>query len=279
MKPIREQVPQRLDASFDCEVIDGPDYDTRWHFHPEVQITLAIRSQGYRIVGDNLSPLTNGDCVLIGADLPHVWRQDAKELVHAIVVRFRTDMPILAAPEMQRVQRLLQKARRGLEVTGRTLAAVTEHLIALSTAKDARRLIELLSVLDLLAQSSDLKPLSSANFNPSLDASDQERMGRIMRFIEENITEEIARDDLARVAALSTGAFSRYFKSRTGKTLPEYVNELRIGRACRRLMESGDAVTDIAFDCGFKNLANFNRWFLKLTKLAPREYRRKALMK
>jgi len=66
------------------------------------------------------------------------------------------------------------------------------------------------------------------------------------------------------VAALSPGAFSRYFKSRTGKTLPEYVNELRIGRACRMLAETDAAVTDVAFDCGFRNLANFNRWFLKL---------------
>jgi AraC-like DNA-binding protein len=186
-------------------------------------------------------------------------------------------MPCLAQPELQRVQRLLQRARRGLEVSGDTLKQVTAHLVALSTAKDARRLIELLSVLDLLAHSAELKPLASANFNPTLDASDQDRMGRIMRFIEDNLVEEIARDDLARVAALSTGAFSRYFKSRTGKTLPEYVNELRIGRACRQLIETSDSVTDIAYDCGFKNLANFNRWFLKLTKLAPRDYRRKAL--
>ena len=99
-------------------------------------------------------------------------------------------------------------------------------------------------------------------------------MGRILRFIEENLVEDVSRDDLARVASLSAGAFSRYFKSRMGKSLPEYVNELRTGRACRLLSESDQSITDIAFDCGYRNLANFNRWFLKLTGLPPRHYRK-----
>lgn len=275
--PIREQVPQHIDASFDCEVIEGPDYGTRWHFHPEAQITLALRSEGYRIVGDNISPLGNDDCVLIGADVPHVWQQDraSKHGVKAIILRFRTDMPALALPEMERIRRLLQRARRGLDIKGRTRIEISERIQAITKADGAARVIGLLAVLDTLSLATDLKPLASAAFHPVLDADDTERMGRILRFIEDRLTEEISRDEVARVAALSCGAFSRYFKSRTGKSLPEYVNELRIGRSCRLLAETDQSVTDIAFDCGFRNLANFNRWFLHITKLVPREYRRR----
>ncbi len=283
-KPILEQVPHRPQESFDCEVIDGPDYGTRWHSHPEVQITLAIRSQGYRIVGDNISPLTNGDCVLVGADMPHVWHQDSagknNKAVQAIVVRFREDFlgaDWLRQPEMEHLQRLFLRARRGLEIRGRTRTAVSELMLRLSQQQGLRRVITLMEVLDLLSHSTDLKALASAGFKPVLEATDQERMGRIMRFIQDHLTEELSRDELARVASLSAGAFSRYFKSRTGKTLPEYVNELRIGQACRMLSVSDVAVTDIAFDCGFRNLANFNRWFLKLTGLVPRDYRRRLL--
>jgi AraC-like DNA-binding protein len=279
--PILEQVPHRPQESFDCEVIDGPDYGTRWHFHPEIQITLAIKSQGYRIVGDNISPLRDGDCVLIGSDVPHVWQQDrseAKDAVKAVIVRFRRDFlgtDWLQRPEMERVNKLLQRARRGLNITGRTGELVSARLQELSTQEGLRRVITLMEVLDVLSRSNELKPLASASFRPVLEATDQERMGRILRCIEEQLTEDLTRDDLAKVASLSAGAFSRYFKSRTGRSLPEYVNELRIGRACRMLAESENAVTDIAFDCGYRNLANFNRWFLKLTGHAPRDYRRK----
>lgn len=278
--PILEQVPHRPQESFDCEVVHGPDYGTRWHFHPEIQITLAIKSQGYRIVGDNISPLRDGDCVLIGADVPHVWQQDrtgSAHAVEAVIVRFRRDFlgaDFMARPELDSVGKLLARARRGLQVTGRTLQRVGKSLRALPEQEGLSRVITMLGILDELSQSSDLKPLASTGFRPSLDASDQERMGRILRYIEERLVDDLAREDLARVASLSEGAFSRYFKSRTGRSLPEYVNELRIGRACRMLSESDNAVTDIAFDCGYRNLANFNRWFLKLTGHVPRDYRR-----
>ena len=277
-KPILEQVPRHQDESFDCEVIHGRDYGTRWHFHPEVQITLAIRSNGYRIVGDNISPLRDGDLVLVGSEVPHVWQQDGvrEAAVHAIVLRFSEDFlgrDFLARPEMAGVVKLLQRARRGLEVNGKARREVTERLLALSEATGLNRVIALLGVLDVLSRANDLKTLASAGFRPQLDAGDQERMGRIMRHIQEHLTEEIARDDVARIASLSAGAFSRYFRNRTGKTLPEYVNELRIGRSCRFLAETDAPVTEIALDCGFQNLANFNRWFRKVTGMVPRDYR------
>ena len=282
--PILEHVSHGPQESFDCEVIDGPDYGTRWHFHPEVQISLALQSQGYRIVGDNISPLTNGDCVLVGSDMPHVWHQDAgtkrSDAVQAVVVRFREDFlghEWLATPETELVRRLFQRAKRGFEIKGKTREVITELLLKLTKAEGLPRVILLLEVLDVLSRSTELKPLASASFRPVLEATDQERMARIMRFIQDHLMEEISRDELARVASLSAGAFSRYFRSRMGKTLPEYVNELRIGQACRMLGESDAAVTDIAFDCGFRNLANFNRWFLKLTSLVPRDYRRKLM--
>ncbi len=277
-KPILEQVPRRQDESFDCEVIQGRDYGTRWHFHPEVQITLSLRSKGYRIVGDNISPLRDGDLVLIGSEVPHVWEQDdaGGSEVHALVLRFREDFlgrEFLALPEMARITRLLQRARRGLEVTGRVRREVEARLLELPAATGLGRVLILLGVLDVLSRAQDLRPLASAGFRPQLDAGDQERMGRTLRYIQQHLTEEIARDDVARVASLSAGAFSRYFHSRTGKTLPEYVNELRIGRACQMLAETDAQITSIALDCGFLNLANFNRWFRKVTGTIPRDYR------
>lgn len=281
MKPVFEKVPKRQWESFHCEVVRGPDYGTRWHFHPEYQLTLAIESSGHRVVGDNIGALTDGDIVLLGANLPHVWHQDTggkPRQVHAIIVRFDDTFlgrDFFSLPEVEPVRRLLQRAARGLAVRGATRTAVTEHMKRLARKDGLARVIELLAILDTLANSDELKTLASANYEPKLESADQGRMERVVDFIHTHLTEEIDRERLAKLAHLSLGAFSRFFHSRTGKTVPEYVNEVRIGRACRMLGEDAGNITDIAMDCGYRNLANFNRRFREVMGTTPSAYRQK----
>ncbi len=280
--PILEKVPQLDHEPFHCEVIRGSSYQTRWHFHPELQITLALRSSGHRIVGDHIGTLGNGDLVMVGADLPHVWQQEEKKpanAVHAIVLRFRETFlgsDFLARTDLAQVRHLFTRSSRGLHFGEYTRSLITPLLLELPETMGLRRITQFLTLLDTLAKATDTTPLASISFRPALDPDDEARMNRILRFIDSNLCEEITRDAVARSASLSPDAFSRYFHSRTGKTLPAYVNELRIGRACRRLQSSSDTVSDIALDCGFTNLANFNRWFLKITLHTPRDYRQRV---
>ncbi len=281
MKPVFEKVPKRQWESFHCEVVHGPDYGTRWHFHPEYQLTLAIESSGHRVVGDNIGTLTDGDIVLLGSNLPHVWHQDTggkARQVNAIIVRFDDTFlgrDFFALPEVEPVRRLLQRAARGLEVRGATRVAVAAHMKRLAQSEGLARVIELLAILNTLANSSELKQLASASYEPKLESADQGRMERVVDFIHTHLTEEIDRERLAKLAHLSLGAFSRFFHSRTGKTVPEYVNEVRIGRACRMLAEDAGNITDIAMDCGYRNLANFNRRFREVMGTTPSAYRQK----
>ncbi|MFO1485092.1 MAG: AraC family transcriptional regulator [Verrucomicrobiaceae bacterium] len=281
MKPVFEKVPKRQWESFHCEVVHGPDYGTRWHFHPEYQLTLAIESSGHRVVGDNIGTLTDGDIVLLGSNLPHVWHQDTggkARQVNAIIVRFDDTFlgrDFFALPEVEPVKRLLQRAARGLEVRGATRVAVAAHMKRLAQSEGLARVIELLAILNTLANSSELKQLASASYEPKLESADQGRMERVVDFIHTHLTEEIDRERLAKLAHLSLGAFSRFFHSRTGKTVPEYVNEVRIGRACRMLAEDAGNITDIAMDCGYRNLANFNRRFREVMGTTPSAYRQK----
>lgn len=281
MKPVFEKVPKKQWESFHCEVIHGPDYGTRWHSHPEYQLTLAVQSQGHRIVGDSIAPLMDGDLVLVGSNLPHVWHQDRagnSGQVEAIVIRFDENFAgadLLAKPEMDPVKRLFRRAARGLHITGRTRDQVAERMTRLVDQNGLTRTIGLLEILDTLARSRDLRALASAGYEPVLKTSDQDRMERVCDYIHQHLADEIDRDRLARLAHLSPGAFSRFFRSRTGKTVPEYVNELRVGRACRMLAEGDQKVIDIALDCGYRNLANFNRRFLDVMQVTPREYRKR----
>jgi AraC-like DNA-binding protein len=280
--PVLENTPHREWESFHCEVVRGSGYGAQWHFHPEHQLTLVLKSRGYRVVGDSLAPLASGDLVLVGSNLPHVWHQDdsagrSAQAVHAIVIRFLDSFlgdHFLQRPELEPVRLLLRRAARGLQITGRTRDQVAERVMALAENRGLTRVIDLLTVLNLLAGSRDVKPLSSARFVPELKGSDQGRMKKVFRYIHANLTEEIDRDEAAARASLSPGAFSRFFKTRTGKTLPQYVNELRIGRACSMLAEADVKIADLALDCGFGNLANFNRQFQRVTGMSPTAYRR-----
>ena len=78
------------------------------------------------------------------------------------------------------------------------------------------------------------------------------------------------------MAGFSEGAFSRFFREHSGRTFPEFVNQLRIGRACRLLAESEMKITEIALSSGFSNLSNFNRQFLALKAMTPRAFRRQV---
>jgi AraC-like DNA-binding protein len=174
---------------------------------------------------------------------------------------------------MEGVRRLLRRAARGLQVRGQTHREVAQRLRHLAGASGLTRVVDLLAILDLLARAKDLRALASASYEPTLHATDQSRMERVCDFIHEHLTEDIDRAQLAKLAHLSEGAFSRFFRSRTGKTVPEYINEVRIGRACRLIAEDQHNITDIALDCGYRNLANFNRRFREVVGRTPREYR------
>jgi AraC-like DNA-binding protein len=282
VKPAFERTPRQQWESFHCEVVRGSSYHATWHFHPECQITLVLKSHGYRLVGDNITTLRPGDLVLVGANLPHVWYQDdsttaSPDAVHAIVVRFTETFlgpAFLEVPEMHLVLRLLKRAKRGLVITGSTREQVSAKMQRLPATSGLERLAGLLSILATLAESTELKPIASPGFAPALGGGDQERVERVIGFIDRHLDEEIDREVLAREAHLSPGAFSRFFKLRTGKTPRRYLNEVRVGRACRLLSEVDLKVTDIALRSGFQNLANFNRRFRQIMRMTPQTYRR-----
>ena len=138
-----------------------------------------------------------------------------------------------------------------------------------------QRVLDLLQILHRLAGSDELAPICSLGYLPQLPDQDGERLRRLCSIIQERISEPLPRNAIAAAAHLSPSAFSRFFKARTGKTFQDFVNELRIGRACRLLSEHEMNITEVAFACGFGNVASFNRSFRRAKHMNPTAYRRK----
>ncbi len=285
MKPILERIPQHQSESFYCEVVTPQTVPTPWHFHPECQLTLVVNSVGNRFVGDNVGNFAPGDLVFVGPNLPHVWnhlgpQRRGAEPVLSIVVQFREGLfgsGFMALPELARVRRLVQSGAVALHVHGATRDYAAERMLEIPRSKGLRRLLLLLEILERLSRSREVRPISSPAFRPDLNLLDEERVGKVCAYINQHLHVPIFREDLARLVNLSPDAFGRFFRSRMGKSLPTFVNELRISRACRLLSETETSVTRISQDCGFENLSNFNRQFARHTSRTPSQYRKSLL--
>jgi len=266
-----------------CEVVRGLHFGCVWHYHQECEITLVVKGGTERLVGSHVSPLEPGDLVFLGSNVPHDYRnQPASGMpvskVEAIVVQFMPQLPglddWLQRSSMKNVMRLFQRAGKGLEITGITRLTATRIVQQMLTEQGMKRVILLMQLLDLLSTSEDLREISSACLTrPRSGASD--RVSTACEYIEAHLPEPIYVMDLAMIVGLGKSAFSRLFKKSIGRTVPEYVNDLRIARACLLLAETDLTVSQIAVDCGFISPAHFQRQFRAHQHCAPLAYRRR----
>jgi AraC-like DNA-binding protein/quercetin dioxygenase-like cupin family protein len=276
------QVPSGPQESFRLLEIRGASAECSWHFHPECQLGIVLGGSGQRIVGDSICPIKPGEVVLLGSNLPHVWRYEnsgaGKFPVHAIVVHFQEDFvgsEFFRKPELRDVRLLLARAALGLQANGRTREKAAALLQGMLGRQGFPRLLDLLSILQLLATSNELTTLCSPGFQPLSADLEVERLRRVCTHIEAHLDLPLPRDEAASLAHLSPSAFSRFFKAHTGKTFHNFVNEVRVGHACRLLMEPEFNITEVALRCGFGDLTSFNRIFRRLKRMTPTEYRRR----
>ena len=282
MKPIYERLTGCPDEGFIVKDIHGDACSCPWHCHAEVELILTLRSQGYRIVGDNVRSLQPGDMVLLGPNLPHAFQHTDRlpahsTPAHCVLLQFEERLwsSLLELPAMAPTGRLLRRAANGLQIAEPARKQVAGMLSEMLELRGPQRIAVFLAVLDALAQSRNSKAIASPGFTAALSSHEQERISRVCQFIDENYHRALRIGEAAKIAHMSEGAFSRFFRSHIGKTFPTFLNDLRIGRACRLLAETDMNVTEIALACGYQNISNFNRQFLRLRKISPCVFRRR----
>lgn len=264
-----------------CELVKGDDFGCVWHHHPECELILVKRGGTERWVGDKLTPLVKSDLVFIGSNVPHDYRNTpapAKRTskVEACVVQFLPNIlgdGWLKYPTMEPVRTLFERANQGLEIRGKTKAKVSRLVTRIFKVSGLPRVALLLDILNELSQSEDLEEIASPGFQYSSHRSSANRIGKVCSYVEENLSRPIFVPKLAKKIGLSESAFSRLFKKSTGRTVPQYINELRIAHACRLLAETDMTVGEIAADSGYPSLANFQRQFQKYQNRPPLTYR------
>lgn len=278
MKTRHELITTPPDQSFKCFGRTTRAFEFQWHHHVEYELTLILSGRGLRFAGDSVVDYSAPDLVLLGPNLPHTWRTHASSLKNrALVLQFRKDFlgaDFFARPELLEAARLLDNAGRGLAFPKAVCEAVQPHLEALlATSSGLVKLGELLFCLELMASAKSGVSLASPAYRSKQRAADDERISRACDFMEKHLSEPLALDQVARHVHMSPASFSRFFKRTTGMPCMRYLHQLRIGDACRLLMESDLRIVDICQEVGFRNLSNFNRRFLEIRGLSPRAFR------
>jgi len=264
-----------------------PHVNNRWHYHKEVELIHFKKGEGTQFIGDNIKRFKAGEVALVGSNLPHYWRFDdsyfeenAKVVADVRVVHFCEDFwgnNFLELPENAAIKSVLEKAKRGLQITGRTRMAVAEILEDLLDADGPQRIILLIKALVTISGCKQLEPLASMGFKHDFMEAENDRINDIYDYTLKNFKRPIQLDEIASVANISPNSFCRYFKSRTRKTYSQFLIEIRVGHACKLLIESGLSIKQLCYESGFNNFTSFHKYFKLITGKSPLIYQKEFM--
>ena len=281
MKASLEQLDNGLNQSLRFRHFSLPYFDAPYHFHPEYELTLIIKSEGKRYVGNHVADFSAGDLVLIGPNLPHCWKNETigmEDSAQALVVQFKADFlgeKVFLIPEMQAIGNLLEKSASGLVITGNTRNRIAKELIFLLNVPPVQKVLGLLELLNTIVQApQDHQLLENQNPAYQLATVDLERINKVYAYVIENYTQEVHLETAAYLANMTETAFCRYFKKITKKTFLDVVTEYRIKHACNLLIGTDKQVAEVCFESGFGNVSHFNKQFKTFTGQSPLSYRK-----
>lgn len=251
-----------------------------WHFHPEYELVLNTKGNGTRIIGDSVELFDMYDMVFVAGNIPHCWNyyQSNNSLPekHGMIVQFKLESlgdALLSQHELRDLKSLLNEAERGLVFSVEDAKKAEKHIVQMISSRGIEKMIEFLNLCKILINSEKKGYLCSENYKLDFDERGNKRMSDVYTYIRENYFRAISLEKVAKIAKMSPFAFSRYFKKNCGAGFVEYLNRVRTNKACYLLRETEYQVQDIANECGFASISNFNKQFRKTEGISPRDYR------
>lgn len=281
MLPNLEKVDANINHSFQVNHLKVEYFPSLRHFHPEVEILLVVQGTGIRYVGDSVEPFATGDLVMIGPNVSHEWLSDKKSdtgTSEAIYILFNPDIlgsDFWKLPESKIILKIIQQSERGIRLTGKTRDDVTAMMKKIDTSFGFTRITLLMTILEMIAFNGEYQYLATPVVQNTINERDSERLNKVYKYVLDNSHQEITLDRASSIANLSRPAFCRYFKKRANKTFVRFLNEIRVGQACRLLINENQSVADICYSCGYNNISYFIRQFRAITGFTPLGYRKK----
>jgi len=277
VRPSYEHVAPDLGASWTAREFDLEAAGFDWHQHSQVELVYTVKGHGTRFIGDSVEPYGNGDLVLVGSHMPHTWRSESKGRHKSYVIQFEESFlgpELFRHPEFTPIAALLKTASAGLKFEEEDSDLVAPRIKALPELPPMQRTVELLGLLaDLTTLEHRL--LSPASTLPTANEYVRRRLTKVVDLISQRYAEDIPLAEVAAHAAMTPSSFSRFFHREMGRTLTDYIAEVRLSAAKRLLLDTDMLIGDVAERSGFGNLSHFNKRFRDQEGMSPREFRRR----
>lgn len=283
MKIVQFTIPVAGDSSIVLQEDALPHFYIHLHRHAEMQLTWIKEGTGTLIAGNYMQPFKPGDVYLLGANQPHVFKSDPayfdkrkKKSTHALSIFFHPDKlgdTLLALPETKSIRRLIDQSQSGLQIHSSSTQKIIACMQQVQQTKQGFQLAAFIQLLQTISNTRNNRVLASASAGYTISDSEGLRINDVYRYTMEHYTEHISLEQIAAVAHLTVQAFCRYFKKHTRKTYIQFLNEIRINEACKKLT-GADAlsISSAAYECGFSSAVSFNRVFKQVTGVSPSRY-------
>lgn len=255
-------------------------FEDKWHFHEMLELVVILEGNGKRYIGDSIERFSKGDVILVGGKLPHVWRSNPekngslKMKSSCIIIQFSSDFlgcQFLDLSESDNLKELFKKAEMGVSFQSKTRNRLIRKITNLLEKEGMERLLLFLDILHLASKTTEYKLLASPLFKETIFKSDL-KINSVFEFVMDNFSNPITLDEVAEVASMNKTAFCRYFKKRTKKTFSSFLNEIRIGNACKLIREEKYTITEAAYLSGYNSPSHFNKQFRLIKNISPSEF-------
>lgn len=255
------------------------DFDFPLHYHEEFELNFISNAKGARrIIGDHIAEIDNLELVLVGSNLPHFWQTHkckSKE-IKEVTIQFHKDLfdeKFLRRNQLTFIRKMLERSAKGIQFSKETIQQIMPRLTNLNQKQGFDSVLELLSILHDLSVSRNMHTLSDTTFNNVELSYNSRRISKAFNYMNQNFQKNISLNEVAKLVNMTDVSFSRFFKSRTGMRFIDSLLELRLGHASRLLIDTTQSIAEVAYNCGFNNISNFNRLFKKKKDCTPKEFR------
>lgn len=281
MKPFYTQATSEFDNSITIRYEEMEKLYPHWHYHDEYELVYIHASEGIRYVGDSVNPYKPGDLVLLGSKLPHIWinkTESTKEHNQAGITIMHIQKKFIHnnffdLPLMANLKKIFENASRGVRFFN--FPAIDKQLYNIQVLNLEDKVLAVLNLFSELSKHAEMELLSSSDYQPVSGQQDGDRLSLIHNYLITNFTKQIELEQLANLVHMTPQAFCTYFKSKTKKTVFNYLHDLRVGYSCKLLIETDHNIDEIARQSGFNNTTFFNRKFKQKKDQTPKNYRKR----
>jgi len=288
MKLLKTEITPLINEPMRVEYREQPflssPYHTQpsFHSHPELELVFIVEGYGKRIIGNKVEPFESGDMVFIGSNVPHLWLSDpvfyeeCSRLQSKVIVCYfnpKIFQQIFdSIKEFEGIREMIRQSSKGIRILGETRNLIAKKLIALSKIKGFEKIEGLFQIMHLIS-TSDEKEFIASDETDHYDDLYPDRIIDVIKFVKENLHEQITLRQVSDVACMTEQSFCRFFKKRTKKSFFNFLNNLRISQACQLLVQTDQQISEVAYLCGYGSSSHFGKVFKEHTGISPFQYK------